>query len=277
MTLPEGFSEWEHLQSTVTRFFNKLVREEFSELGDETWDPDISIPRGSLRHACTIKDDDTNAMLILRYLLFYITLRKARDMQQIVVGNPKGAVDAGRRYRPQVGFYFREDEADVDAEYEPIAGQISYRLIDETSETVTQTELNSLAARIKAEFGTGQGYVWKKGKDMGTYRDYAKGYDFRILCRTETDAKELISKVLDTNNDNPDWKYFHYKVADQPTSAYPTIPDNQSILGKITKEPRKRPIANVRFQYSYLNLWGKTKPIYLYDRTLMFPEAIENS
>ena len=60
----------------------------------------------------------------------------------------------------------------------------------------------------------------------------------------------------------------------EPAITYPTIPPNQTILGKVHKEPRKRPIADVRFQYASIKLWGLPEPVILVDKTGYFSTAI---
>lgn len=274
MTLPEGFSEWEHLQTTIKRVFNRLIREEFSDIGGDDWEPDISIPRGSLRHACTLKDNDTVDMEILRMMLYYFVIGKARDLQSPVFAYPIEEIEAVRKYKPQICFYFEEDAGDVEEDYAPVRGQISYRLVNEQNNTITKSELTAIANRIKTQFGVGQGYVWRKGKDMATYVDRAKGYDFQILCRSKSDAKELIDKVLATNNDQPDWQYLQYKENEQPSTAYPTFPGTQIIFSKTYRKPRRRPIASVRFQYAYCKVWGMNKAIYLYDKSFRYFDAL---
>lgn len=276
MPLPNDFNSWEHLQSTLRRVHNHLVREEFRELGDEGWDPDISTSRGSLRTACTIDDNDTATMEVLRMFLYYFTLRRARDLQAPIVGELKEQVDGYRVYRPHIKLFFLEDISDVEEDYSPVAGEISYRLMNETSETVTRSELTALGRRIQTQFGAGQGYIWRKGKDLASYTDKANGYQFGVLCRTKSDAKDLIDKVLSTNNDTPNWDKLQYKEPDQPTGAYPTVPDLIRVLGDSRRAPRRRPIAACRFQYATCTLYGKPNPIYLYDRSFSHIDALVN-
>lgn len=79
MPVPSNISSWEHLQDLFRLYHNKLVREEFSDLGALLDDDDINIPRSSLKYGCTLKDDDTSTMTLLRLWLFYVVLRKASD------------------------------------------------------------------------------------------------------------------------------------------------------------------------------------------------------
>jgi hypothetical protein len=85
MALPDSFSEWEHLQSTLITYHNKGVRAEFADI-----EPDdaLDIPRGSLKRACLLKDDDTVDMTLLRLHLFFFHARKAADLQAPIYGIP---------------------------------------------------------------------------------------------------------------------------------------------------------------------------------------------
>ncbi|CAO5072653.1 hypothetical protein MICAER10613_038560 [Microcystis aeruginosa] len=246
MTTPSNFTEFEHLQSTILRIHNRIVKEEFSDISGD--DLDIAVPRSSLRWACLIKDNDTCDMMIQRFLLFYLTLRKAQDLQQPLYSIPLDDLHASRKFKPQITLYFKEDQNDVEDDSRPTWGEISFRLMNESSTTITQTELNTLANKIKTEFGAANGYVWRKGRKLYSYTEKEKGYQLQLLCRDDSTAKELINKVLDLQNDAPDWKFLKSNIADDENESFPYNPGNHTILGKSRKKPRRRPMVNVRFQ-----------------------------
>ncbi|MBW4568619.1 MAG: hypothetical protein KME31_11510 [Tolypothrix carrinoi HA7290-LM1] len=56
--------------------------------------------------------------------------------------------------------------------------------------------------------------------------------------------------------------------------TYPTIPGNQSILGKTRRKPRERPVAYVRFRWAELKLHGLVNDIILYDLTGYWRNAL---
>jgi len=70
----------------------------------------------------------------------------------------------------------------------------------------------------------------------------------QLLCRNETTAKELINKVLDLQNDTPDWKFLKSNIADNENDSFPYNPGTQTILGKSRQKPHRRPMVDVRFQ-----------------------------
>ncbi len=264
--LPDGFSEWEHLQSVFIKVHNRIVKEEFSDVTDD--DDITNVPRASLRHACLLKDSDTAPITLLRMNFFYFSLRKAQDLQGHVYGMPLQDVQETRKYRPQIKLFFLEHltGADEEEDYAPVTGEITFRLMNQTSETLTKAELTTYANKIKAVFATPP-IKWLKGKDMATYTDKEKGYQLQLLVRNRADAKELIGKILDIQNHTPDWKYLNYKENDEPTQAFPLIPKTETILGKQRKLPRSRPIATVAFQYATCHIHGLPNSVCLYDLT----------
>ncbi len=273
MTLPLDFNDFEHLQSTIIKLHNREVREAFSDLGGDEWLPNINTPRASLRQACTIYDSDYALIMLLKQNLYFLTLRKAKDYQAPFVGMPKGSFDPVIKYKPQIVLYFQEDNGDVEEGYNPVDGRISFRLMNKDSETITKTDLTTLANKIKTEFVVNNGYTWKQRKEYYNYTDKTKGYQLQILAFSESEAKQLINKVLDIQGHTFQDKKFTKSVNDNPSSAYPIIPPQQNILGELTREPLRRPVATVRFQYALANLWGKPDLIPLYDRTFTYLNA----
>ena len=96
----------------------------------------------------------------------------------------------------------------------------------------------------------------------------------QLLCRNKTTAKELINKVLDLQNDTPDWKFLKSNIADDENESFPYNPGNHTILAKSYKKPRRRPMVDVRFQYAAATIWGLNKPIALYDRSFKLIDAL---
>lgn len=272
MTLPAEFSHVEHLQSVIRKWLNREVRDYFQDVGGDEWDEDITTPRGSLRVACTHLDSDSIIMTEMRWQLFERIRRSAFD--QPYYGIPTGYYHQTRKFKPQVTLYFQEDIADTDPGFSPVTGQITFRLMEYESGNINQAIAQTLANRIETNFGIGGGYLWRKGRLMCTYTDNERGYKLQILARTETDARDLIDRVLDLQTHAPDWEKLNISENQNAAAAYPTIPQNDFIYGSSRRLPRKRPVADVRFQASYLNIWGLTNPVTLYDRTGLYPSAL---
>lgn len=265
MTLPENFTPVQHFKSVAIKSYNRFVKKAFKDI-DHIGD-DISLPRTSLREACLIDEQDSSILINNRMMLFYFTLRQAAELQAPLFGIPVGHFEEGRRYRPQVFLYFREDSEDVEEDYRPLEAQLTFRLMNETETTISKLELTNIARSIKTEFGTGDGYRWQKGKTLCTYYDGEKGYALHIYAYSVTEGKEVIGKILDIQNHAPDWSKLTINERDDPMGAFPTIPPSKVILGESQRMPRRRPVGYVRFLRATCSVWGLNKPVALYDKT----------
>lgn len=272
MSLPDNFSPVEHLQDTARRIYNRDVRDWFGDLGDESWTPSIGAPRASLRTACTHREDDSLQATLARMMLFEATIRQRFTDQGVEVTDRTPHVI--RRSRPKVRLFFLEDYGDVEPGYEAITGEIGFRLMTQTAETLSLGEVTTYANKVKTAFASGAGFVWRKGKVMCAYSDWEKGYQLQLLCRDKSEGKRVVEQVLDIQSDAPDWSKLSVSENDQPSSAYPTVPPSENILGKVRKLPRRRPIADVRFQYATLHILGLNNPTCLVDRSLTFPNPV---
>lgn len=263
MPLPSNFSEWEHLQGQISRLHNRMVRDWFNDAPDD----DISTPRGSLKRACLIQDNDTIPLVQLRLWLFEVTFNHAKAFHPPLYTIPSMAYQDECKFKPQVSLYFLEDLNDVEPGYNPVSGEISIRLMNKTSENITMTEVQAYANRIKTAFAGTSSFVWRKGKVMCTYTDTERGYRLQLLCRDKAEGRRVIEQVLDIQQHAPDWKNMNVNENEEASSRYPTLPPTERILGKTVRLPRRRPIAEVRFQYAVLHVWGNGNPIVLVDRS----------
>lgn len=272
MSLPSQFTHSEHIQSVTRKVYNDDVKDWFSDLGGEDWDRDIGTSRGSMRVACTHDDNDSLLLTMIRMQLFDNMVRKPNS--QFPSNDVDEKQQVSRKTKPKIVLHFWQDAADIDPEYDPVRGRISFRLMDKTASTLTQADLTNYAQRIKSNFGVGSGYVWPKGKIMYSYTDWESGYQLQLLCRNISTAKEIISKTLEIKNDVPNWANLNTIENSEPNEAYPTIPGTEVILGKVEKQPRYRPIATVRFQYATLSLGRKRDDITLIDKTGLLKNPI---
>ncbi|MEB3338970.1 MAG: hypothetical protein VKJ46_15980 [Leptolyngbyaceae bacterium] len=263
MALPSNFNEWINLREAIQYEHNKQVRKLYSKTPED----DVSTPKSRLKHTALIKDSDSSTMVLLRLFYHYFCARRTRDLVHPVYGSPLPDVQAERRFKPQVFLYFLEDLEDVEPGFPPVAGEITFRLMDQDSNTISMTEIKTIAQKVKSQFAMGSGRTWKKGKEMASYTDKKKGYQFQLLVRDKSEAKSLITDILQIQSHTPDWENLNYQENDAPTSKYPTVPGKHNVLGKLENLPRRRPIAEVRFQYALLHLHGSSRIIPLCDRS----------
>lgn len=274
MPLPNDFNDFEFLQSIMRKWQNRIVKEEFSDLGTDDFDPDIRISRHALRVACTHKDDDTAEMLLMRNELFYLIHRKARDYQQPVYGIPTNLFQAETKFKPQVLLYFSEAVEDVEPSYYATPGEITFRVMDAPNDKVSLAKQTAFANKIKSLFGGSTPFMWRKGKKLFPYNDWDLGYRLKILALNEGEAKKVIEQVLDIQGHTPDWKKMGVHRNSNEAEAYPDTPQYEVIDGERVRLPRKRPICNVLIQYALLHIHGKPNPKCLYDRTGTFPNPL---
>lgn len=260
MPLPEGFSEWEHLQDQIRIEHNKRARKWFTGVDDD----DISTARASIKHACIIKDNDTAIMTLMRLWLFEVFVGHAKSLQPDIYGIPITTFQTQIEFKPQVQLYFVEASRDVEAGYAPVEGEISFRLTEaQYQQDVSPAEAKNLANKIKAVMATPI-FVWKKGRILCTYKDPDRGYNFQLYCFNETEGRRVIEQVLDIRNHSPDWDLL---VVHESKRNFPIVPPQKVVYGKSRRQPRKRPRADVRFRYATLHLYGLQNPITLVDTT----------
>ena len=269
MTEPQ--SPAEHLQSTLRKFYNREIRDWFQDVDLDNLD--IDIPRQSMAMACRHLDEDSLLMTVSRQM-FFENIRGRYAIVQAGIGETSYRTNVRRQTKPKITLYFLEDLDDVEPGYAPVYGQISIRLMDYTPSTITETIARTYANRIRTLFAAGGGFVWRKGKDMASYSDWEKGYQLQLLSRSSGDAKQVVEQILDIQNDTPDWSFFNYSQNDRALEAYPTIPDRDRAYGEIRRQPRRRPIASVRFQTALLHVLGVPTPIPLVDRSGVYPNAL---
>lgn len=274
VTQPDNFSPTEQFQDVAKKVWNKLAREYFRDVTGSGDDLDLAAPRQALLKACLHTEGDELALTIGRMLLFLHGTTWLRNQFPTVAGTLLDEIDGGVAYRPRITLFFVEDGTDVEAGYAPVEMECSFRLPNETSTTISKSELTILANKIKTTFGTGNGYVFRKGRKMVNYRDRVKGYDFRLRARDLSDAKDLIRDILALNGDVMDGTLLKFSQTDDEAEAYPYNPGTQTILGKSRSKPRRRPMTTVRFRHAYCTVAGVGRPVYLYSKYSYIPDVL---
>lgn len=272
--LNKGNNDWEYLQGAITRIVNKDVREYFRDVTAEDEQSLTTSERGIAKLACIHKDSDNALITLCRLWLFYGLVGKMQLFHPPIYGIPAEDFQVSRVYKPQIQLVFQEPWDQVANGYAPIQGVISFRLMQERSETITEAELRSLATKIKAKFGGSTRYRWRKGKKMYSYTDKEKGYQFQLLCTSETVAKDLIRDILSLQTHTPDWKLLNLNQSESEAERYPNNPGTIGIMGKARKRPRQRPVATVEFIHATAHIHGLPNPVVLYDPLKTYRKAL---
>lgn len=174
-----------------------------------------------------------------------------------------------RKGRPQIVLWFKELREDVEPGFEAVYGRVTFRLMDKTDDPVvtgqqiTWADLENYAQKIKTLFPSG--YRWRKGKEQVVYHNWEQGYQLQLLCRSKTDGIELIQKILQIQDHVYDPRWCKHSVPENPAQAYPTMPEQITVLGQQVRRDRLRPIADVVFHHADLLLANWKKPIILVD------------
>lgn len=274
MPEPDNFTPIEQFQDINKKIANKIVREYFKDITSLEENLDLTTSRQALLKACLHKEDDSLILTIGRNQLFNQYTTYARDQIPIVAGSLLDEIDASIAYKPKITLYFKEDEDDVDPGYKPARMETSWRLVDETTQTITKAKLTAIANKIKTNFGTGTGYLFKRGRKIVAYQNRNQGYNFILRARELSEGKDLIREVLSINGHTLDDELLKLSVVDDEAEAFPYNPGTQTILGKRRSKPRKRPMVNVRFKYAYATINGWGKPVYLYSKNYYVPDAL---
>lgn len=256
MALPENFNEWEHLQDTVKRWHNKAVAQWFKNQAVD----DISTPKAALRHACTMKDGDTSTITMMRLWLFEVTAGHAQSLQAPIYGVPVQELQRNVKYKPQVKLYFRENlGTDVTNRVSPATGEITFRLMNKSSSTITRADAEALATDIKREFATPI-FVWEKGWYKYTYLDAENGYDLRLLVKSKAEGERITQQVLKIRSHVFNNDFGNYTDHER---TYSLTPGTQLVYGQSTQKPVERPRVDIRFRYAQLLIHGRLAAINL--------------
>jgi hypothetical protein len=271
MPLPQGFQEFEHLQDIYRKTINQIVREEFSDVDWADDNPDLTTSRSNLKWGCTHKDDDSGVMTQMRTDLFYMVLRKAADLHPPVYGIPSIDFQELVRFHPQITLFFTQDQDSVPDDLTPIRAQITFRLMNETPQTMTEAKARSLGNEIKNTFGVSGGYRWRKGKYDCSYTDQSKGYYMQLHAYSESEGREVIQKVLSLNEHVLDDS--RLKIS-PPVGSTAEVTGTQLVYGEQRRKPRRKPVGYVRFRYAQMDLHGLPESIVLIDRTGFYKKAL---
>ncbi|MFB2980872.1 hypothetical protein [Microseira sp. BLCC-F43] len=257
-------NDFEHLQSVYRQIHNQQVNEFFRNVDlPENIDDIRNIPaKASLKKACLIKDNDSASMMDMRVQLFNLI---KGDRHSIMANYDR--IVSKRKHKPQITIYFYEKREDVDEGYEPITGEISFRVMNAgLDDDISESQARTFGQKIKLIFGGNEGLVWRKGKDLLSYCDWDKGYQLQILCRDKSEGRRIVEKILQIQDHVPEWERANYKANEAPSTRYPTLPPTKTIFGRAKRMPRERPIADVYFRYAAILIRGMTQPVVIYEQ-----------
>jgi hypothetical protein len=273
-TLPAKFNALEHAKKLIRIIHNKKVKAFFKDIDNDV----ITDKQKSVRHqerlACFMQPKDGVQTISLKIMLFEFIMGNQK-MSEGYYSEPVYDVQANRKFKPQIELVFHEKWNTIKSGKSPLKARIKgIRLMNESSTTLTNTELKNLAIKIKDLFGKPTQLIWHKGKILYSYNEPEKGYKLQIYAKDITEVKKIIDKVLAIQLHEPNWAFLSKSDSEEPLETYPEIPGKTTILGKSYDKHRKRPNATLEFQYACIHIHGLTKPIILYDASYRFANAL---
>jgi hypothetical protein len=260
MALPENFNAWQHLLQMIVASHNQAVIRSFTGVPDN----DLTNTQSGMKLACLMTTDDTVDMTVLRICLFYFIFQG--NLPTPVYGIPVDEYQSNVKFRPQIILFFKEKltPALVSNQLQPSKARISFRLMNETSATITPAEALTWARKIKEQFAEGAGFMFEKGTIKVNYSDLENGLDLRILAVSEAEGTRVIRKVVALSGHSFNEQYIGLA---QKRKTFPVVPPMAQIYGKSRRTPRLRPITEVYFQRAELHVHGVPKAISLIDKT----------
>lgn len=254
-------NNWEQLQSVLMKVYNREVRENFRE---DIPDDDITTPESALKYACLIKDNDSVAMAQLRMMLFYNVRNKGSQLPEIWT-IPDFQPDVYNATRPQVIMLFAEKDDDYKrrkADRRKVV-RVSFRLMNETSESLTEANINTLRNKINLEFP--RSYFWTTGTYKCTYTDKENGLSLILPPESPGEGKSFVNKVLDVVGvpfDGDKWS-----VSNRPAQNFRERKTKYvAAQQKAVNLPNRRPTAKVYLDKVELNIYGTQGNYLLIDR-----------
>lgn len=173
---------------------------------------------------------------------------------------------------PKVDIWFLESRETRDPNYKPLRGRLGFRLFKterydklETLERLTISEIRQIAVRIFDNFAKPIPHRWHRGKESFSYRDKPNGIETWGYCYAESDARELITKLLAVRGLPVNWGKFRHTTTGDPVNEFPINPPNKNVLGEIRQGDRIRPSGFVYFHSATISLQSLRNPISLCD------------
>lgn len=262
---------WAFQRSVVRKIYNREIYDWFKDVADEALPPRVG-GRLAARDACLIGTQDGIQSVILKIQLFE-RFKQAYTLLPKVTGETYEDIDDAYEHRPLITLQFLQDLDAVPDGFRAVPGRISFRLVNETTDTITEAKLRAIALEIRAQFALGNGHIWRKGKNKFTYRDPKNGLKLNILCLNETEGREIAQKICNVIDKAYDEEKAQYLEPNRLSVTSPIGTD--LILGVRVKERRWRPTVNVRFLYATAKISGLNNPIVLVDRSKQFFQAYE--
>lgn len=225
-----------------------------------------------IRDFCLIgaKDSKLTADYKIRYFREQV---QRTHLKPAIYGVPTHVVKEDKTVYPEVKLFFRQDYGSVVPNRSPVEAECSFRLLGSTWDTITESEIESLANKIKNQLSSGgKGITFPKGKHIVSYTDKKYGYYLQFYTINLEEGIEMIKKVLAIQNHpyDDDKPKIHTPKRNSENNPIGTV----KVLGKPKAKHRWRPTATVRFCWATMDFQELDVPIRLIDTTGTWLDAL---
>ncbi|MBL1199904.1 MAG: hypothetical protein FWK04_12650 [Nostoc sp. GBBB01] len=242
--------DWAQLRK-ILRNGDSFNREVF----DWFRDADNNDTRKALRDDLLIGAKDSIAIAQVKMRTFREMIQKTH-LKPDIIGMPKIDVDADVSYRPEITLHFKQSKESVPKNKHAKTARVSYRLMNQTSLSLSLAELKNLGRDIYNDFAKPTPYRFNKGKIIGWYIKPEQGLNLQVYCHTEEIAETVVKKVITHRSFSFDNDIFKFS---KPNRNSDPTPGNITILGNSVQKPVWRPTVFVEFDHASINLHNDTK------------------
>ncbi|MEH1884097.1 hypothetical protein [Nostoc sp.] len=222
-----------------------------SEVNAHFADPTGDTARDAVKNICLVQSNDS-ALIAQQRIRFFREEVQKTHLKPTIVGQPKIDLDADVRYHPEVTVVLKQSLTSVPRGKYPKDARISWRLMNETSESLTFTKMNDVAALVYQQFFQNR-FSFKKGKFIGWYISPLDGLHLQLYCLDATEAKRVAKYVVQAIGKT--WNDSIFKVT-SPDRDNIASPEQITILGKQKDAPIWRPNITVNASKANINVWG---------------------
>ncbi|MEH1791611.1 hypothetical protein [Nostoc sp.] len=230
--------------------YNSEVNAHFGNTSGDT-------DRTAAKNICLVQSNDS-ALIAQQRIRFFREEVQKTHLKPTIIGKPKVDVDADVTYHPQIFIRLWQDSTAVPRGKFPKSAEFSYRVMGETSETVTNEKLNSYARLVYSAFFQNQ-FAINKGKYIGWYISPVDGLHLQLYCIDEAEctrvAQAIVSKL------NKTWSESLFKITKPTRSNAVSTTDTITILGQTKQRPQWRPNCTVRATEAWISLWAEAEEI----------------
>ena len=250
----------ETFQSFCLRYINRAVKNHFADISEDDIDNlSLTSPRQVIKRICIHRDSDPMTLTIGRLLIYYFETKNLLD--EYIYGIPVTTFHETQKFKPQIKILWREDYEDARNNNRlPTKARYTVRW---RGDYATQNDINRIKLKINSIFNRPTTHSFYKGRIKYSYYDQEKGYRLLVTARDETEAKDVINKLLEIQDDNPlNEEYFGIHTKEANWNETETI----RVAGDRYKKPERRPVGKVKFVKAEFKVHGMTHDILLTDR-----------